>query len=32
MQFFIKDPEEDVLCLTVFDKDYFSPNGNFVSF
>lgn len=26
MQFFIKDPQEDVLCITVFDKDYFSPN------
>ena len=27
MQFFIKDPKQDVLCVTVFDKDYFSPNG-----
>jgi len=26
MQFFIKDPDQDVLCITVFDKDYFSPN------
>merc|ERR1740122_732240 len=25
MQFFIKDPRQDVLCITVFDKDYFSP-------
>ena len=27
MQFFIMDPSQDVLCLTVFDKDYFAPNG-----
>ena len=27
MQFFIQNPNEDVLCITVFDKDYFSPNG-----
>ena len=26
MQFFVKHPEEDVLCITVFDKDYFAPN------
>ena len=29
MQFFIKDPRQDVLCITVFDKDYFSPNGKY---
>ena len=29
MQFFIKDPKQDVLCITVFDKDYFSPNGKY---
>ncbi len=32
MQFFIKDPVEDVLCITVFDKDYFSPNGMHLSY
>ncbi|XP_067673962.1 intersectin-1-like isoform X2 [Haliotis asinina] len=26
MQFTIKDLEEDVLCLTVYDRDIFSPN------
>jgi len=26
MQFHVKDPKEDVLCITVFDRDYFSPN------
>ena len=29
MQFFIKDLRQDVLCITVFDKDYFSPNGKY---
>ena len=28
MQFFVRNANEDVLCLTVFDKDYFAPNGN----
>ena len=27
MQFFVRNANEDVLCLTVFDKDYFAPNG-----
>lgn len=27
MQFTIKDLEQDVLCITVFDRDLFSPNG-----
>jgi hypothetical protein len=27
MQFLIKDLEEDVLCITVFDRGHFSPNG-----
>ena len=27
MQFTIKDPKEDVLCITVFDRDLFTPNG-----
>ena len=27
MQFFVRNASEDVLCLTVYDKDYFAPNG-----
>lgn len=27
MQFLIKDLQEDVLCITVFDRGHFSPNG-----
>jgi hypothetical protein len=27
MQFLIKDLQEDVLCVTVFDHGHFSPNG-----
>jgi len=26
MQFSVKDLQQDILCLTVYDKDYFSPN------
>lgn len=26
-QFFIKDLEQDVLCITVFERDQFSPDG-----
>ncbi|XP_035687088.1 intersectin-1-like isoform X19 [Branchiostoma floridae] len=26
MQFFVYDIEQDVLCITVFDRDFFSPN------
>jgi len=26
MQFLIRDLQEDILCLTVFDRDFFSPN------
>uniref|UniRef100_T1IY47 Intersectin-1 n=1 Tax=Strigamia maritima TaxID=126957 RepID=T1IY47_STRMM len=26
MQFTVKDIDQDVLCITVFDRDYFSPN------
>jgi len=26
MQFLIKDISQDILCLTVFDRDFFSPN------
>lgn len=28
MQFTIKDLQEDVLCITVYDRDLFTPNGN----
>ena len=28
MQFSIRDPQEDVLCITVYDRDLFTPNGN----
>ena len=27
MQFLVKDLNQDVLCITVLDRDYFSPNG-----
>jgi len=26
MQFMVKDVEQDIICLTVFDRDFFSPN------
>ena len=26
MQFLVKDLQQDILCLTVFDRDFFSPN------
>ena len=29
MQFFVRNASEDVLCLTVYDKDYFAPNGKY---
>ena len=28
MQFVIRDLQMDSLCITVFDRDLFSPNGN----
>lgn len=28
MQFLVKNLHEDVLCISVFDRDLFSPNGN----
>lgn len=28
-QFFIKDLEQDVLCVTVFERDQFSPDGQY---
>lgn len=28
-QFFIKDLYQDVLCLTMFDRDQFSPDGKY---
>ena len=27
MQFTVKDPRQDVLCITVYDRDLFTPNG-----
>ena len=27
MQFIIRDLQEDVLCITVYDRDFFTPNG-----
>lgn len=27
MQFILRDLQQDVLCITVFDRDLFSPNG-----
>ena len=30
MIFTVKDIDQDVLCVTVFDRDFFSPNGKFV--
>ena len=29
-QFFIKDLYQDVLCITVFEKDQFSPDGEWM--
>lgn len=29
MQFQVKDLHEDTLCITVFDKGYFSPDGKY---
>lgn len=30
-QFFIKDLEQDVLCVTVFERDQFSPDGRYAA-
>lgn len=30
MQFQVKDLLEDTLCITVFDKGYYSPDGEFL--
>jgi hypothetical protein len=27
MQFLIRDVEQDILCLTVYDRDFFAPDG-----
>ena len=27
MQFTIRDPQQDTLCITVYDRDLFTPNG-----
>ena len=32
MQFLIKDLHQDILCLTVFDRDLFSPDGELTIF
>ena len=32
MQFHIKSLAEDVLCITVYEKGYFKPNGLFLLF
>ena len=29
MSFIVKDLQQDVLCITVFDRDFFSPNGEY---
>ena len=29
MQFLLRDIQEEILCLTVYDRDYFAPNGKF---
>jgi len=29
MQFTIRDLHEDVLCITVYDRDLFTPNGRY---
>jgi len=31
MQFQVKDLLEDTLCITVFDKGYYSPDGKYGS-
>lgn len=31
MQFSVKDLHEDILCITVYDKDYFAPNRKLAS-
>ena len=30
MNFIVKSLEQDVLCITVFDRDLFSPNGKVI--
>lgn len=32
MQFQVKDLVEDTLCITVFDKGYYSPDGDFFQY
>lgn len=29
LTFTVKDLDQDVLCITVFDRDFFSPNGDY---
>lgn len=28
MQFLVKDIQDDILCVTVFNKGHYSPDGN----
>lgn len=28
MQFLVKDVQDDILCVTVFNKGHYSPDGN----
>lgn len=30
MQFLVKDIHDDILCITVFNKGHYSPDGNFL--
>lgn len=30
MQFLVKDIQDDILCVTVFNKGYYSPDGNII--
>lgn len=30
MQFSLRDLKQDVLCISVFDQDMYSPNGAFM--
>ena len=31
LTFIVKSLEQDVLCITVFDRDLFSPNGKVIN-
>lgn len=32
MQFLVKDTQDDILCVTVFNKGHYSPDGNHIFF